>query len=128
MAPTRIEKASDDLQQKLEMGPFRAIFSIGGMTCAACTNAIMHVVSPIEGVSDVAVNLVGKSATVIVASRDLVPAVVEAIEDASFDCDLVTFDPLTPAYSGDKTQVGPRTVSLAIEGMFSQSVIASHIM
>ncbi|RPD67317.1 heavy metal translocatin [Lentinus tigrinus ALCF2SS1-7] len=97
-------------------GPLRVELSVGGMTCASCVNTVTGLLSEIPGVSDVAVNLIGKSATAVVQRRDLVPQLKEAVDDAGYEAEVIAIHPLD---SSDQPEVaGPRTVSLRINGMF----------
>ena len=52
--------------------------------CAACSNTLTCLLSEVDGVSDVVVDLVGHSARVVVDSQKLTPTVVETIGDAGF--------------------------------------------
>lgn len=110
--PVKMQTTPKD-RSKLE-GPFAATFSIGGMTCASCVANVSNSMSELHGVSDVAVNLVGKFATAILESRDLVKSVIDAVEDSGYDAELVSID------SKEKHEevAGPRTVSLRVDGMF----------
>ena len=106
-----------------EQGPFLATFSVGGMTCASCVGNVSHAMSELEGVSDVAVNLVGKSATALLANKDLVKPLVDAIEDGGYDAELVSIEPIKK----DEDISGPRSVSLRVDGMFCQYVFSFFI-
>lgn len=103
----------------IDDGSRRLTLSVGGMTCAACTTTITNLVSAIDGVQDVSVNLLGKSATVIVKHENLVPQVVEVIEDAGYDADLVSIEPLKLSRDNVFTS-GPRSIALRVAGMFCQ--------
>lgn len=99
-------------------GPLRLTLSVGGMTCASCSSTVTQLLSEEEGVTDVSVNLMGNSATLVVKSKELITVVKEVIESAGYEVSVVRVDPLqvTP----DTTEVvhGQRTVALRIEGMF----------
>ncbi|CDO71345.1 hypothetical protein BN946_scf184908.g103 [Trametes cinnabarina] len=99
-------------------GSHRVELSVDGMTCASCSNTVTGLLSDIPGVSGVVVNLLGKSATAIVESRDLVPQLVETIKDAGYEAEVVNIYPLAPLEAHHATDSGPRTVSLRIQGMF----------
>lgn len=96
-------------------GAVNLVLSIGGMTCVSCSNTIMALASDIPGVSEVNVNLIGKSATARIQRRDLAEQLKQAIEDAGYDVDVVSVEPLQTA---KKCANGPRTVDLRIDGMF----------
>ena len=109
-APRRdTSKASHD-------GSHRVTLSVGGMTCASCTNTVSALASEIPGVSDVVVNLIGKSATATLAKKELAEQLAEAIEDAGYEAEVVVLEPV--GADGTHALKGPRTVDLRIEGMF----------
>ncbi|KAI0327756.1 heavy metal translocatin [Cubamyces sp. BRFM 1775] len=102
--------------------PSRVTLSVGGMTCASCSNAINHALSELPGVSDVAVNLLGNSATLVVSSTDVVPAVISAIEDIGYEAEVAHVEPVqaTPRpkrSTGTAQQSGPQRVELSVDGM-----------
>ena len=100
-----------------EDGPLRIELSIDGMTCVACVNTIMSLLSEIQGVSEAAVNLLGKSATAVVQYRNLIPQVEETINDAGYEAEVVNTQPVVAP--GQLKVLGPRTVSLCVVGMLS---------
>lgn len=100
----------------LEQTRYHLVLSVGGMSCASCSNTLTSVISGIPGVSDVVVHLLGKSASVTIADESLALQVVQGIEDAGFEADIVS---LEKSISSDSSPaVGPRTVALRISGMF----------
>lgn len=105
-------------------GPLRITMSVGGMTCAACVATITEMVSPLEDVTDVSVDLIGKSSTVTVARRDLIQTVIDTIEDCGFECVVMVTKPLEN--TSQKVAGGVRTVSLRIGGMFSRYAVAKR--
>lgn len=115
---SKITKPKENSDQQ---GPFIATFSVGGMTCASCIVNVSQAMSGLEGVSDVAVNLVGKSATAKLESRDLANLLVDAIEDGGYDAELVSIDTMNKEH---EDEAGPRTVSLKVDGMFCQYVFS----
>lgn len=88
--------------------------SVGGMTCAACSNTLTRLLSEVDGVSDVVVDLMGHSARVVVDSQKLTPIVMETIEDAGFDAEMVKVEPLVKEPIQETTT---RTISLRVDGM-----------
>ena len=96
-------------------GPVRVELSVGGMTCASCVTTVTGLLSEIPGVSEVSVNLIGKSATALIAKRDLAPQLKEAIDDAGYEAEVVS---LHSVGALDDEDLGPRTVSLRVDGMF----------
>jgi copper chaperone CopZ len=87
------------------------------MTCAACSNTLTRLLSEVDGVSDTVVDLMGHSARVVVESQELTPVVVETIEDAGFDAEVVKAEPLAKTSTKETTT---RTISLKVEGMYCQ--------
>jgi len=98
-------------------GPAALSLSIGGMTCAACSNTLTRLLSEVDGVSDAMVDLMGHSARVVVESQKLIPVVIENIEDAGFDAEVVKTEPLVKASAQEETS---RTISLKVDGMYCQ--------
>ncbi|KAG1755715.1 heavy metal translocatin [Suillus lakei] len=95
--------------------------SVGGMTCSSCSGTITEMVSQLPGISEVVVSLLNNSATVIVARRDLVNSVTEAIDDCGFEVDIIKIEPLVPlTLERDATIIGPRKLSLRVDGMYCQ--------
>lgn len=113
-APRQPLKAESD-------GPFRVTLSVGGMTCASCTNTITGLTSDIPGISDVAVSLLGKSATAVITRKELADQLVETIEDAGYEAEVVNLEPI---HSETDFVSGPRTIALRVEGLFCK--YASH--
>lgn len=108
----------DSRDNDRDEGPFRITLSVGGMTCSSCSGTITKMVSDLQGVSEVAVSLLSKSATVIVEDRKLVEVVIEAVEDCGFEVEVISVDSLKALEHG--LTPGPRTVALRIDGMFCQ--------
>ena len=100
-----------------EEGSVALSLSIGGMTCAACSNTLTRLLSEVDGVSEVVVDLMGHSARVVVESQKLTPIVVETIEDAGFDAEVAKAEPLVKVPTQETTT---RTISLKVDGMFCQ--------
>ncbi|KAM5540378.1 hypothetical protein V8D89_005836 [Ganoderma adspersum] len=98
-----------------EDGQVRVELSVGGMTCASCVTTVTGLLSDIPGVAEVAVSLIGKSATALVARRGLVPQLKDAIEDAGYEAEIVS---IRLVEQSDDEDMGPRTVSLRVNGMF----------
>jgi len=101
-------------------GPLRVTFSVGGMTCAACISTITQLLSDQDGVSDVSVNLIGKSASAAVESRELIAAAQEVIESAGYEASVVSVEPIKVSPNAVEAVQGQRTVALRIEGMFCE--------
>jgi len=91
--------------------------SIGGMTCAACSGTLTRLLSEVEGVSDVVVDLMGHSARVVAESQKLTSIVIETIEDAGYDAEVVKVEPSVKAPTQETTT---RTIFLKVDGMHCQ--------
>ena len=97
----------------------RLNLAISGMTCAACSASITEVVSRISGVSQLFVDVLNNSATLIAESKSLIPSITKAIKDCGFDVELLKAEPIIP--SAVEVTPGSRTISLQVlHGMFSQ--------
>jgi len=92
--------------------------AVGGMTCVACVRTITDAVLELEGVSEISVNQLGKSASAVVARTALVDSMVALIEDIGYECQVIS---VTTINSADRSGlVGKtRTVALEIKGMQS---------
>jgi copper chaperone CopZ len=86
--------------------------SIGGMTCAACSNTVTRKIEEVAGATEVAVDLLGKSASAVIAREGLVEDIETRVEEAGFECDLISSEPV-----GCRQPNGIWTVELEIEGM-----------
>ena len=95
--------------------PSAVRLAVGGMTCVACVRAITDAVSELQGVSDISVNQVGKSASAVVTGPDLVESIVTLIEDIGYECQVVSVTPVITSGGVDKT----RTVAIEFQGMKS---------
>ncbi|KAI0068680.1 heavy metal translocatin [Artomyces pyxidatus] len=120
----------DPVPQPEPIGPYLVSLSIGGMTCASCTSTITRLLSELTDVSDIAINLLGKSGSVTVRREDQVDAVVDTIESAGYEATVMSVRPIKA--KGDNTREVAnklRAVSLRVDGMFCQhcpqSVLAS---
>ena len=100
----------------------RLYFSISGMTCASCVDSVTRKIEEVPGASEVAVDFIGKSAVVVVASKDLADEVIAKLDEAGFEAELISSEPLTPSRLDPKLQASSvvRTVSLRVEGMFGE--------
>ena len=101
-------------------GPILVSLLIGGMTCAACSSTITRLISEQEGVSDVSVNLIGNSASLVVECKELIPIVQDIIESAGFEASLVNTEPAGATPNTEEAARRQRTVDLRIEGMFCE--------
>ncbi|OBZ70406.1 putative copper-transporting ATPase HMA5 [Grifola frondosa] len=115
------------LRENFSGSPQHVTLSIGGMTCASCSNTITQAVSELPGVSDVVVNLLGHSATATVAWPDLAQAVAQTIEDVGYDAEIFSVEPVhasPPSLLDQSTphsdEDGPRRLTLFVGELMSQ--------
>jgi P-type Cu+ transporter len=92
--------------------------AVGGMTCVACARNIVDALSELEGVSDISVNLVGKSAAAVVTGGHMVESIATLVEDIGFECKVISVTPVVASGQVDKR----RTVALEFKGKDSLSV------
>jgi len=101
-----------------DVGPFFATFSVGGMTCSACSNAITCTISELAGVSKVTVSVLERFATAVIERKELADVVCEAVDDCGFEAQVISVESVNAT---DVTnQINTRTVSLRVDGMFCQ--------
>jgi Cu+-exporting ATPase len=116
---TSIQPLTSETTVRMD-GPLRLTLSVGGMTCAACSSTVTQLLSEEEGVTDVSVNLMGNSATLVVKSKELITVVKEIIESAGYEASVVRVEPLQVTPDAMEAVHGQRTVALRIEGMFCE--------
>lgn len=90
---------------------------IGGITCAACVNAVVSAVSDLPFVLDCGVNAVTKSGQFILESGDgdsNLSKLKETVEDCGFDFDLVKVEKIS--FASGKRQ--SRSINIGVDGMF----------
>jgi len=103
------------------------------MTCASCVRALTEALSDNEGISDVSVNLLGKSASAVIARAELVDSLVEFVGDAGFECEVISVTPFVPPnFSGPSktaTTISSRVVALEVkempDGQCAQDIIVA---
>ncbi|KAG6336612.1 hypothetical protein ID866_2488 [Astraeus odoratus] len=117
----RTSRASitNSTERRSDTVPHRLNLAVTGMTCAACATSITEAVTRLSGVSQLFVDVLSNSATLVVENKDLIPFVTEAIEDCGFGAELHQVEPLLST-DRDSTTSGPRTISLQVHGMFCQ--------
>ncbi|KAL1857913.1 hypothetical protein Plec18167_001683 [Paecilomyces lecythidis] len=83
--PTKTD--SHDLPEAVE--EYEARLSIGGMTCASCSNAITSEVQQLDCVTSVTVNLLTNSATLVFTGlKGNIDKIIEHIEDIGYEASL----------------------------------------
>jgi P-type Cu+ transporter len=101
-------------------GPLHVTVSIAGMTCVSCPSTVTRLLSELEGVQDISVDLIGNSASLIVESRRKITEAQEVIESAGFEVSVVTVEPIKTTSDTSKAAWGRRTIALHIAGMFCE--------
>ena len=94
--------------------------SVSGMACAACPSTVIQLLSELEGVTDVSVNLIANSASMVVKSKTLITGVQEAIESANYEASVTKVGPIQATLGAMEVVQERRTVALHIEGMFCE--------
>lgn len=74
---------------------YRAIFSIGEMSCAACSETIrISIKEEMPEIIDIGIDLLGKSGTFIIPERSLTGKIQQYIVDLGYTCELVEMLPV----------------------------------
>ncbi|KAI4149590.1 MAG: hypothetical protein LQ340_004554, partial [Diploschistes diacapsis] len=98
-----------------------AMLSIGGMTCAVCSNAIIGGLQELSMVKDVNVSLMTNSAKVKYEGQGNLESIVEKIEDLGYECSTISTGVVE---SGEELSLlrhaKSRTLQLRVEGMFCE--------
>ncbi|KAK9440929.1 copper transporting P-type ATPase [Metarhizium brunneum] len=94
---------------------WRATLSIGGMTCASCSNTITDEIQKFPWAAKIVVNLVANSATVDIKEQDRIQDVVNAIEDLGYDAAL---DQVINLKEQKRVSADARDVEIQIDGIF----------
>ncbi|KAG2573895.1 hypothetical protein PVAP13_7KG284700 [Panicum virgatum] len=66
-----------------------AVFSVSGMTCAACAGSVEKAVKRLPGIHDAAVDVIGGRAQVVFYPAFVSNIITEAIEDVGFEAKLI---------------------------------------
>ena len=103
---------------------FKAMISIGGMTCASCVGTITKELDTVEFVTSASVSLVANNATIsFKGPRDNVDKIVEAIEDLGYEAVLDEVQPLHNQTTSSHPSIFRATLSL--EGMTCGSCVGT---
>ncbi|KAI0279907.1 E1-E2 ATPase-domain-containing protein [Russula aff. rugulosa BPL654] len=101
-------------------GSLHVTFSVSGMTCAACPSTIIQLLSELEGVTDISVNLIGNSASMVVKSKKSITGAQEAIESANYKASVAKVKLIQVTPKVMEVVQERRTVALHIEGEFCE--------
>lgn len=111
---------SNTPQGKLDELRFRAIFNIGGMTCASCTSSIEESLRQLPFVDTANVTLLTNSAAVTFMNEDNAGSIIRTVEDLGYNCEIQSCNPVkrTSEVAVNFNGARQRTIRLRIEGMF----------
>ncbi|CED82262.1 Cation transport ATPase [Phaffia rhodozyma] len=126
--------AALDRIQEFEEHTLVSTFMVGGMTCSACSSTLSQLLSPNPLIKSHDISVLSASATITHSSLLSTENLIEIVDDAGYDCSLVSSIPLTMAtVSSDNGSAarmsnpveGPklRTVTVLIEGMFCSQCV-----
>lgn len=107
-----------DSSNKSSDVPSAVQLAVGGMTCVACSRTITDALSELEGVSEISVNVLGKSASAVVTGAALVDSMVTLIRDIGYECKFISIMPVKSANASERLEK-TRTVTLEVKGMHS---------
>ncbi|CAN6673466.1 copper-transporting ATPase [Trichomonascus vanleenenianus] len=103
------------------MGPetkssgFKAVYAIGGMTCASCVNSIQQVVRDKFPGVELSVDLMSNSGTAYFENdKRVANEIKDAIEDSGFDCEIINVEGSASKNSSGSSRF---TVTASIDGM-----------
>ena len=99
---------------------YRATLSLGGMTCASCSNAILDGLKELPFVDTADITLMTNSATVVFKDRRNSDTIVGRVEDLGYDCSLESLEELDSSQD-DAPQLSSRTIQVSISGMFCEN-------
>ncbi|MCJ1463593.1 hypothetical protein MMC07_002201 [Pseudocyphellaria aurata] len=99
---------------------FRAVFNLGGMTCASCASSIEECLRKLPCTDSADVTLLTNSAVVSFADEKNIGNIIQAVEDLGYNCEIQSCNPVAPVSEAtvNINEVQQRTIQLKIEGMF----------
>lgn len=104
------------------LSEYTATISIGGMTCASCTNAVTNELNQIDFVQDVKVNLLSNNAEILFHGKQSdAQKLVDATEDVGFEASIDHVDPVSSSESPPSVW----DAIISIEGMTCGSCVAA---
>lgn len=96
-------------EQAMEL---RAVFAVGGMTCASCVQSVSEVIGNVlaelprkDLQPEFSVDLLRQSAIVVLPNKQVVNSILHAIEDAGFSAQLVELLPIQRSISRKITAI-----------------------
>lgn len=118
--PEAVSAAEVETVPQDEGGITKTVFSIGGMTCASCTQSVSSALKSQEGIIDVDINLLASSGIVRHDSSVTAEAIKEVIEDTGFEAEIMSSAQETGPRTADVTGQKYKTI-ISIEGMTCSS-------
>ena len=109
-----IQTTSSKAKPVLLADRWRATYSVGGMTCSACTGNISNALRRHSYIENVDVNLLSNSATIVFSGKDHLSQIQETIEDAGYDA---TLDNVINV-EWEEQEVKERSMSIRIDGIY----------
>ena len=98
---------------------YRAVLSIGGMTCASCTNAITDGLKELAFIKSVSVSLMTNSGVVTYEGNGNLDVILQKVDDLGYDAEVEQSSPVERDYQGSLApELRSRTIQLEIDGMF----------
>ena len=101
----------------LKEDTYRAKLSLGGMTCASCSNAIRDGLKPLDFIQTVDISLMTNSGVVVFTGKDNLSKIVESVKDLGYECSVESSEPVNQQRQLFTTK---RTIQLKVTGMFCE--------
>ena len=118
--------ATHEHTQDRQSTDFKAIISIGGMTCASCVGTITKELESLDRVRSVNINLVANNAIVMFGGpKTNVNDIVEAIEDVGYEATLNEVNVVPKASLQGDVAAQSCKATLSIEGMTCGSCVGT---
>lgn len=95
---------------------WKAAYAIEGMTCSSCVGVITEVLSKLDWVRSVDVNLITNSATVVVEEKSHIDEVCNVIDDLGYAAKLNNAEPV----DSERQVEDHRTLSIKIDRIYCQ--------
>lgn len=99
--------------------PHHLTLSVRGMSCASCATSITDTLSHLSGTSEVNVNVLGNSASLVVNNKYLILSIIKAIEGCGFEAELLEAEPIISSVDEGNT-TSQRIISLRVHGLVCQ--------
>ena len=109
---------------------FDLTISIGGMTCASCTEPISEAIQDLDYAKSFDVNLMTNSANIrFVGPKSLSDAIVECIKDTGKEAEVTTCRPVPSEIENSQSlNIQRRTIELKIDGLGDNEHCPSEIL